>query len=58
VSHEFKDGGRTAPYFARWLGARNEHALQGWSNPISAQVMFAGSPLKAATGESELKLAA
>jgi hypothetical protein len=53
VSHEFKDGGRTATYFGRWIGARNEHGP--WSIPISAQVMFASSPQAA---ESSLKLAA
>jgi hypothetical protein len=56
VSHEFKDGGRTATYFARWVGARNEHGP--WSNPICAQVMFASSPPRNEQPEPQLKLAA
>lgn len=50
VAHSTNDAARTATYFGRWVGARNEHGP--WSLPISA-VILGGDAKKAS-----LKLAA
>lgn len=56
VNHNFEDGGKTATYFARWVGARNEHGP--WSLPVTAIVMFAGSTVTDEAARSDFKLAA